>query len=243
MSGNSQRSYIARGDIRPSRFVKRDTATNHGVLEADLNDTAVGVSYEGTRYAPLPNVSPLAAVSGEPVLIYTEGMPCEIVAAASITPGQYLKPDADGAAIVAVAGDIYGAIADASGASGQNVKVTVKMGITPGDGLDGVLTAGVQALSGPGAVNITSFSTNWTTTGAGDAGTLANGTTVGQQKIITLVVDGGDGVLTPANLKDGTTITFSNVGDRVRLVWDGAEWVVVERLNVATGAASTPVVA
>lgn len=242
MSGNSQRSYIARGDIRPSRFVKRDTASNHGVLEADAGDTPVGVSYEGTRYAPLPNVSPLAAISGEPVLVYTEGMPCEIVAAASITSGQYLKPDADGQAIVAVAGDIYGAIADASGASGQNVKVTVKIGITPGDGLDGVLTAGVQALSGAGAVNITSFSTNWTTTGA-DAGTLANGTTVGQQKIITLVVDGGDGTLTPANLKDGTTITFSNVGDRVRLVWDGAEWVVVERLNVATGAATTPVVA
>ena len=243
MSGNSQRSYIARGDIRPARFVKRDTATNHGVLEADAGDATVGVAYEGSRVAPLPGVSPLAAISGDSVLVYTEGMPCEILAAAAITPGQYRKPDAAGQAVVAVAGDLYGAIADASGASGQNVKVTVQFGITPGDGLDGVLTAGVQALSGPGAVNVTSFSTNWTTTGAGDAGTLANGTSVGQQKVITLVADGGDGVLTPVNLKGGTTITFSNVGDRVRLVWDGAEWVVVERLNIATGAATTPVVA
>jgi hypothetical protein len=242
MPGSSQRSYIARGDVRPSRFVKRDTATDFGVLEADLNDTAVGVSYEGTRYAPLPDIVPLAAKSGEPVLVYTEGMPCEILAAATISPGQYLKPNADGQAIVAVAGDIYGAIADAASVNGQNVKVTVKMGITPGDGLDGVLTAGVQSLSGAGAINITSFATNWTTTGA-NAGTLADGASVGQQKIITLVVDGGDGTLTPTNLKDGTTITFSNVGDQVRLVWDGAEWVVVERLNVATGAATTPVVA
>lgn len=243
MSGNSQRSYIARGDIRPSRFVKRDTATNHGVLEADAGDATVGVAYEGTRTAPLPGVTALAAISGDPILVYTEGMPCEIVAGGSITPGQYLKPDADGRAVAAVAGDLFGAIADATGATGQNVKATVMFGITPGDGLDGVLTISVQSLSGPGAVNITAFSTNWTTTGAGDAGTLADGTTVGQQKIITLVADGGDGVLTPANLKDGTTITFSNVGDRVRLVWDGAEWVVVERLNIATGAATTPVVA
>ena len=242
MSGNSQRSYIARGTILPSRFVKRDTATDMGILQAVAGDLSVGVSYEGTRYAPLPGITAQAALTGESCLVYTEGMPCEVVAGGTIAAGDKLKPDANGKAVVAGVGEAYSAIADAACVVDQNCKVTVMAGVVTGDGLDGVLTAGVQSLSGAGAINITSFSTNWTTTGA-NAGTLADGTSVGQQKVITLVVDGGDGTLTPTNLKDGTTITFSNVGDQVRLVWDGAEWVVVERLNVATGAATTPVLA
>jgi len=99
-----------------------------------------------------------------------------------------------------------------------------------------------QSLSGAGAVNVTSYFTAWTTTAA-QAGTLANGTFVGQKKLIQLAVDGGDGTLTPANLADGTTIVFSNVGDQVLLLWDGTEWNVVERRNVATGAITTPVLA
>ena len=64
-----------------------------------------------------------------------------------------------------------------------------------------------------------------TTTGA-DALTLANGST-GQVKIITMIVDGGDGTLTPTTLAGGTTITFNDVGDGVVLVYGTAGWVVV----------------
>jgi hypothetical protein len=87
----------------------------------------------------------------------------------------------------------------------------------------------VQALSGPGAVNITSLATAFTSTGAGNALTLADGAQ-GQLKTIIYVAEaaGGDtGVLTPANLGSGTTITFNAVGDSVTLQFAGTDWWVV----------------
>lgn len=243
MSGNSQRSYIARGTILPARFVKRDTASNHGVLQCVADELAVGISYEGTRAAPLPGVAAQSAIVGENVLVYTETMPCEVVAGEAIAAGDKLKPDANGAAVVCAIGEAYSAIADANCTTGQNCKVTVTFGINATDaGFNGILIAGQQALSGAGAIDVVSYFTAWTTTAA-QAGTLADGTFKGQRKAIQLVVDGGDGTLTPTNLAGGTTIVFSNAGDRVELVWDGTDWVVVERVNVATGSAATPVLA
>ena len=93
------------------------------------------------------------------------------------------------------------------------------------------VTGGVQQLSGAGAVDTTNLVTEITTTGA-DALTLADGT-AGQVKIITMIVDGGDGTLTPTTLAGGTTITFNDVGDGVVLVYGTAGWVVVGN-NVAT---------
>jgi hypothetical protein len=87
----------------------------------------------------------------------------------------------------------------------------------------------VQALSGPGAVNITSLATAFTSTGAGNALTLADGAQ-GQLKTIIYVAEaaGGDtGVLTPTNLGSGTTITFNAVGDSVTLQFAGTDWWVV----------------
>lgn len=87
----------------------------------------------------------------------------------------------------------------------------------------------VQALSGPGAVNITSLATAFTSTAAGNALTLADGAQ-GQLKTVIYVAEaaGGDtGVLTPANLGSATTITFNNVGDSVTLQFAGTDWWVV----------------
>lgn len=89
--------------------------------------------------------------------------------------------------------------------------------------------AASQSLSGAGAIALTSYNTYWTTTGA-NAATLANGTYVGQVKRITMVVDGGDGTLTPTSLSGGTTITFNDVNDFVELQWNGSAWVI--RQNV-----------
>lgn len=99
-----------------------------------------------------------------------------------------------------------------------------------------------QALSGAGAIDVVSYFTAWTTTGA-EAGTLADGIYNGQLKEIQLVVDGGDGTLTPANFADGSTITFSNAGDNVLLRWTPDGWVTLRSVNYASGAASTPVIA
>jgi hypothetical protein len=87
----------------------------------------------------------------------------------------------------------------------------------------------VQALSGAGAVNITSLATAFTSTATGNALTLADGAQ-GQLKTIIYVAEaaGGDtGVLTPTNLGSGTTITFNAVGDSVTLQFAGTDWWVV----------------
>jgi len=97
--------------------------------------------------------------------------------------------------------------------------------ITTNASYDKGITGGVQSLSGAGAVDIVNLVTEITTTGA-DALTLANGSS-GQVKIITMIVDGGDGTLTPTTLAGGTTITFNDVGDGVVLVYGTAGWVVV----------------
>jgi hypothetical protein len=84
-------------------------------------------------------------------------------------------------------------------------------------------------LSGPGAVNVTTGTTAFTSTGTGDALTLADGV-AGQFKTIIYVAEaaGADtGILTPTNLGGGTTITFNAVGDAVTLQFVGSDWWVV----------------
>ena len=94
------------------------------------------------------------------------------------------------------------------------------------------ITGGVQALSGAGAVDIINLVTEVTSTGA-DALTLADGTTVGQMKIITMVVDGGDATLTPTTFANGSTMTFADVNDTVCLVWANTiGWVIVSNSGV-----------
>lgn len=88
---------------------------------------------------------------------------------------------------------------------------------------------GVQLLSGPGAVDIVTNTTAFSSTAAGNALTLANGV-VGQLKTIVYIAEtaGGDtGVLTPANFGNGTTITFNNLGEAVTLQFLGTDWWVV----------------
>jgi hypothetical protein len=90
-------------------------------------------------------------------------------------------------------------------------------------------SATVQALSGPGAVNITALATAFTSTATGNALTLADGV-AGQLKTIVYVAEaaGGDtGILTPTNLGSATTITFNAVGDSVTLQFIGADWWVI----------------
>ena len=90
----------------------------------------------------------------------------------------------------------------------------------------GDITASVQSLSGAGAVNITDMMTSLTTTGSSQALTLANGTE-GQLKFITHTVDGGSAVLTPTTKIGFSTVTFTNVGDSVSLIYTSAGWAVV----------------
>ena len=93
------------------------------------------------------------------------------------------------------------------------------------------IRGGVQSLSGAGAVDLTNLITEVTTTGA-DALTLADGTTSGQIKIVNMIVDGGDGTLTPTTFANGTTITFDAVGESATLVWNSTVgWVATSTVG------------
>ena len=81
--------------------------------------------------------------------------------------------------------------------------------------LTGRVIGTVATRSGAGAVPITAATVRLTTTAA-DALTLANGTN-GQILSIVMVVDGGDGTLTPTTKTGFSTITFGDVGDSVTL--------------------------
>lgn len=103
--------------------------------------------------------------------------------------------------------------------------------------------AAQNAMTAAGAVSVaTYYTTVNTTTGSGHASTLADGVRVNQLKKIQLIVDAGDLVLTPANLAGGTTVTFADAGDYAVLIWNGADWVVIELGNGADGA-TAPVIA
>ena len=99
--------------------------------------------------------------------------------------------------------------------------------ITSNAAYDKGIRGGVQSLSGAGAVDLTNLITELTTTGA-DALTLADGTTSGQIKIINMIVDGGDGTLTPTTFANGTTITFNDANDTVMLLYANTiGWVII----------------
>ena len=91
------------------------------------------------------------------------------------------------------------------------------------------ITGGVQALSGAGAADVTNLVTELTTGAGAAAVTLADGTTVGQMKIITMVVDGGGtATVTPTTFANGTSMAFADVNDTVCLVWASTiGWVIV----------------
>ena len=90
------------------------------------------------------------------------------------------------------------------------------------------ITGGVQSLSGAGAVDLTNLVTELTTGAGAAAVTLADGTTSGQIKIITMVVDGGGtATVTPVTFASGTTLAFDAVAETATLVWNSTiGWVL-----------------
>lgn len=79
-----------------------------------------------------------------------------------------------------------------------------------------------------GAISVATPTTTINTDADGDAFSLANGVD-GQLKTIILVADGGgDAVITPTTLANGTTITLDTAGDSVVLQYNPVVgWVVV----------------
>jgi hypothetical protein len=96
----------------------------------------------------------------------------------------------------------------------------------------GMFVGGVDTRTGPGAISLTTLTTEIVTTGTNDALSLANGT-LGQLKILVMKTDGGDGIITPATFANGTNITMDAVHDSVTLIYLSSGWVVLAAQNVA----------
>ena len=83
-----------------------------------------------------------------------------------------------------------------------------------------------HVLTGAGAVDVVAATTHLVTAGVGDALTLADGTE-GQTKSIltkTITTPSDTSILTPTNFANGTTITFTTVGDIVTLLFSNGSW-------------------
>lgn len=123
-------------------------------------------------------------------------------------------------------------------ASSGNTTVAGTLGVTGLTTVTGGIAGGVQSLSGPGAVNVTTLATAFTSTGTGDALTLANGT-AGQIKTVIYVAEaaGGDtGILTPTNRIGYASITLNAIGDSITLQYLSTGWAVL----AVNGATITP---
>ena len=106
---------------------------------------------------------------------------------------------------------------------------------------NGALISTPQALTtaaGTGAVNLTTLTTEVTTTGVLDALTLANGT-AGQIKTIIHKAGAFTSVLTPTTALGFTSITFlASLGQTATLQYTSAGWVIL-----AVGGSTLPVIA
>ena len=111
---------------------------------------------------------------------------------------------------------------------------TGKIVLNADTSMAGAFIGSRQTISGAGAINLTTLFTEITTTGA-DAYSLANGT-VGQVKIITMAVDGGDATITPTTFANGTSMTMDAVQDSVTLIYGANGWVVLASQNVTINA-------
>ena len=73
------------------------------------------------------------------------------------------------------------------------------------------------------AMSITHALTLLQTAGS-NATTLADGTVIGQIKIIIHDTDGGTSQMTPADPVGFVDVNFATVGDTVTLMWNGSHW-------------------
>tara|TARA_B110000483_G_scaffold208845_1_gene254763 strand:+ start:380 stop:826 length:447 start_codon:yes stop_codon:yes gene_type:complete len=80
------------------------------------------------------------------------------------------------------------------------------------------------------AIDVASSITHINTTAGVHAGAMADGNN-GQIKIITMITDGGNSVVTPTNFANGSTITFEDVGDTVTLLFTNSKWTLISNIG------------
>lgn len=124
-------NYIAGETLYPKRFAKHSTTADKTALMADADSIPLGVIHEGSRIAPIPQVSAVEhAQAGEEARVHGEGEEVPVEIGASVSDGDMLMPDADGYAITATSGKYYGAQAlQAGAAAGETILCRVTLGL------------------------------------------------------------------------------------------------------------------
>lgn len=129
MSSNAPKlNFIASGDIGRSRFVTLDSSNDFQVNESNANEMPIGVSQEWQNDSPSTGESTEAAQANDPIAVYSTGQICRLSCATTISNGDLLRPDAEGEALVASAGQKYGAVALEAGVDGDLIRVLVQPG-------------------------------------------------------------------------------------------------------------------
>jgi len=97
------------------------------------------------------------------------------------------------------------------------------------------ITDGIQA-----AVGITTALTLLASSGTDTATTLADGTVIGQIKIIVHDVDGGNSILAVTDALGFADIDFVTAGDTAMLMWTGTTgWALLSTADVVSDAAAS----
>lgn len=127
-------NYIAGDNVRPMVFCSNDTHERYAVVQADGTQPIVGISQMGTQGSPgTPFDTGFAAASGRPINVFQDEDHDEplLILGASVTGGQLLKSDANGfgtpVSYSSSSTQFVGAEARDSGASGQAIRVRLKL--------------------------------------------------------------------------------------------------------------------
>lgn len=218
------------------RAVVRGAADAGVVLPSAAGDEFIGVTemtsagvedcdgvhqYEYQREANIMDFGPIyvytevAVVPGDPVYFrHTAGVaPLDVV-------GRF-RNDADTASADLIPGATFESTTVAGGIAIVKLPASNGDGVAVAPGTSETITA-----LGASAVSLATTVTYIDSTLGVQALTLADGR-LNQRKVIKMLVDGGNSVVTPANFLEGTTITFDDVGDSVELIFDGTNWGVI----------------
>ena len=84
------------------------------------------------------------------------------------------------------------------------------------------------------AISITHAGTLLQSSGTNTATTLADGTVIGQLKIIIHDTDGGNSILAVTDAVGFADLDFVDDGDTAMLMWTGSHWALLSQITVAT---------
>lgn len=246
---------IVSADIKAGTIVNSDISATAGITEGKLAiantkiligsaggvGAAFALSNEATMSAGGAVTLSTTAVTGKALTGFVSG--AGVVAAADTILSAFNKLDgnvvalsaagvggalADGLIIVGSGAGAAAAVALSGDASIINTGAITVTGSTGAFAVGTKFSTGNTTTSaGAGAVAVTGAIHEVTTTGTGDALTLADGTE-GQHLYVVYVAEGAGGdtaVLTPTNLAGAnTTVTFTDLGDSAHLLFTAGTW-------------------